>query len=138
MLTYEQKLDAVLTYLRSHDAQLDEYLTDLEQTQKPLIPTDIEFAIRGVLVKFNVSPSRIGFRTLTEALKLINSDNTYLKGVSVRLYPKVSEITGLSIKSVESSIRNATSGISSAKEALAKLALEVDEVIKKGGVNNEA
>lgn len=133
MLTYEQKVEAVITYLKASDNGFAKYMNDLEkQKEAPIDVTSdkLDRIIRNTITDYGIKPSLAGFRTLMVALRLINSDPTYLKGINKRLYPDVARITGTTVKSVNSTIAYAVRNFGTPKYFLTVMAARIDNTIK--------
>lgn len=137
MLTNEQKLDAVIEYLRMHDKNLDMYLTTLEQNAIDNSPKKLEVVIRDTIINIGIKPSRRGFKIISMALELIYNDRRYLDNITNNLYPKLGEIFGITAKAAETSIRNACSDFGASKAFLADTILEIEKTMTLGGVKDE-
>lgn len=136
MLTYEQKLEAVIKYLKASDNSFAKYMNELErQKEAPvdLTADKIDRVIRNTLIDYGIKPSLAGFRSLMVALRLIHSDPTYLKGMHNRLYPEVAKITGTTVKSVEVAIGYAGRNCGTPKTFLPLMASRIDDTIKLAG-----
>lgn len=136
MLTYEQKLEAVIKYLRASDNSFAKYMNELErQKEAPVdLTTDkIDRVIRNTLIDYDIKPSIAGFRTLMIALRLIYSDPTYLKHLHNRLYPEVAKIIDGNPRSVGKSIAYAGRKHGTPKTFLASMYIKIDNTIKLVG-----
>ena len=136
MLTYEQKVDAIVEYLKWHDDRFAKYLEETERTPRVETAKDIDVIIRHVLLNADIKPGFTGFETLVVALKLIVEDPSYIKGVGKRLYPEVAKLRGTSTKAVSSSIRYSCSPMGTNKEALAVLVTRVNYAMKQEGLKS--
>lgn len=134
MLTYEQKVDAIIEYLKWRDDKFAKYLEETEHTPRLEKTTDLDLVIRHVLFNADIRPGLSGFETLVVAMKLIIEDPSYTKCVSKRLYPEVAKIRGSTVKAVSSSIRHSCRSLGSNKEAFAILAMRIRYIMKNGGV----
>ena len=76
-----------------------------------MINNNISKRIIQLLLKVGIDPSHVGYDYLREAIMLGYSDRKYLRNITSALYPKIAEINGVTITSVEKSIRHAISKI---------------------------
>lgn len=68
---------------------------------------DLKMMIREMLTELGISAAITGYWTLTEAIYLVYMDQTYLKGITKKLYPKLAELFGGTPSSIERTIRHA-------------------------------
>lgn len=66
-----------------------------------------EFRISNTLKHLGISPVLLGYKYLREAIRLSMGDNSFVDGITKKLYPTIAKIFNTTPVSVERAIRHA-------------------------------